>query len=267
MVFFKHKQKGVTLVVAVLLMAAVMATSLLVASIIVKELGMTRNLGDSVMAYYAGETGVESYLYDLKRGSIPQMSGSLANGANWSVREVSGEGNVYTFPDVPRDKSIEVPLYNIRDGGSKNIDEIRISWSAAGFASAPEIEWSFLSWDQNMGNLELEPGPRGVRVRRGKNQASPIIFQAGVQGSPIKDESRSYILRFKHINGDNKNLSITVTALKDGGAVPLDVQKQVRSTGTVSDNISRAVEVKMMPKRTAYDVFDYVIFSDSELEK
>jgi len=79
---FKNPKKGVSLYLALMIMFILIAIGLGVSLIIVSQMKMIRGMGDSVVALYAADTGIERALYEKR-----------ANGMNWSGSDSVGGAN------------------------------------------------------------------------------------------------------------------------------------------------------------------------------
>lgn len=87
----KMREKGVSLYLALMVMFILLAVGLGISLIIVSQMKMIREMGDSVIAFYAADTGIENALYD-KRKEVPPGSGIVSGtvgGANYSVTYLS----------------------------------------------------------------------------------------------------------------------------------------------------------------------------------
>jgi hypothetical protein len=90
-----RSQKGVSVLLASLIMTILLAMSLGLSSILLRQLKMMRGMGDSVVAFYAADTGVERALYEYTGQTLPvEYSGSgLAGGASYTAKvEAPGTG-------------------------------------------------------------------------------------------------------------------------------------------------------------------------------
>ncbi|OGZ58663.1 MAG: hypothetical protein A3B96_03835 [Candidatus Spechtbacteria bacterium RIFCSPHIGHO2_02_FULL_43_15b] len=77
-------EKGIAVVIAVLLLSSILAMGLGISTLVLRELGFTRDAGDYVIAFFAADTGIEKVL--MRRYapvSIPDTT--LTNGASYSV--------------------------------------------------------------------------------------------------------------------------------------------------------------------------------------
>jgi len=83
---------------AVLLMGIILAIALGLTTIAINQLKMIKGLGDSVVAFYAADTGIEVSLYDFYKGAgIQDHSGSVG-GATYSANGFSVPPNSSDCP-------------------------------------------------------------------------------------------------------------------------------------------------------------------------
>ncbi|KPJ56510.1 hypothetical protein AMJ49_04675 [Parcubacteria bacterium DG_74_2] len=66
-----NSQHGISLYLVVLFMSIVLAMVLGLSTILIGELKITKGLGDSVIAFYAADTGIERILIDRAGPSCP----------------------------------------------------------------------------------------------------------------------------------------------------------------------------------------------------
>ena len=71
-----NNQKGISLLLVVLISSVILAIGLGISSIIIQQTKMMENIGYSVIAFYAADTGIEAALYDLYRSEIPRFDHS-----------------------------------------------------------------------------------------------------------------------------------------------------------------------------------------------
>jgi len=85
-----NKQKGVSLYIAIMIIVILLAIVLGAGAILLGQLKTIKGMENSIMAFYAADTGIEEVL--MKRASPSSVSGSLNNGATYNV-EVIGAGS------------------------------------------------------------------------------------------------------------------------------------------------------------------------------
>ena len=110
----QNLKKGVSIYFALIIMFILLAISLGISLIIISQAKMIREMGDSVTAFYAADTGIENSLYNSRqKGEIGGIPGPILIGdANYTVTKVIGEEkwrSVGTFKQVKRAIEIRLP--------------------------------------------------------------------------------------------------------------------------------------------------------------
>lgn len=83
-----NKERGISIYFAVIIMAVMLAIVLGIATIVIRLLQSTTQLGTSVTAFYAADTGIERILYKCVNSgcsSAGSLSGTLENGATYDL--------------------------------------------------------------------------------------------------------------------------------------------------------------------------------------
>ena len=62
----KNSQKGVILFLAIVIMAILLSIGLGISTILMSQIAITRSIGNSVIAFYAADTGIERALLNRK---------------------------------------------------------------------------------------------------------------------------------------------------------------------------------------------------------
>ena len=97
-----NKEKGVTLYLSVVIMSIMMSIVLGISTIVFYQIKIVKGLGDSVVSFYAADTGIERILYDDKvyrdtHGvGIPAGTSTtaLSNGASYLLDFDDGAINI-----------------------------------------------------------------------------------------------------------------------------------------------------------------------------
>ena len=87
----KYSQKGLSLYLVIVIMTILLAVVLGLSAILLRQLKTVKGMEDSVIAFYAADTGIEKVLLD--RGEPTGHdgeSGTLANGAEYKIEVYSG---------------------------------------------------------------------------------------------------------------------------------------------------------------------------------
>jgi len=81
-----YSQRGVSLYFALIIMSILVAVVFSISSVILVQMRVIRKMGDSVIAFYAADTGAEKILYESKFMILPtgtEYSNTLNNGASY----------------------------------------------------------------------------------------------------------------------------------------------------------------------------------------
>ena len=70
-------QKGVSLLFTVLIMSVILAIGMGISGILVQQTRMVGEIGKSIVAFYAADSGVEQELYDLYQTQSPDFPQSI----------------------------------------------------------------------------------------------------------------------------------------------------------------------------------------------
>ena len=95
----ENNQKGASLYLAVMILTVLMSIGLGLATISVNQIKMLREMGYSVMAFYAADAGIEKVLVDRQTPNLTpdfysSSLGDLYNGASFQVViTASGDGS------------------------------------------------------------------------------------------------------------------------------------------------------------------------------
>ncbi|MDP3093710.1 MAG: hypothetical protein Q8N16_03005 [bacterium] len=81
--------RGVSLYLTVMILALVLSVALGSSILLTSQIKSLRNIGNSVAAFYAAETGIERSLYALVNGSTQTRWEEQLNGASYGVDYLS----------------------------------------------------------------------------------------------------------------------------------------------------------------------------------
>lgn len=81
MKFFKNnKENGIALLLTVIILSVVILVAVLIANIVIVQLKLSKDIGDSQTAIYAADSGIEWQLYQTRKG-VTVASPVMSNGA------------------------------------------------------------------------------------------------------------------------------------------------------------------------------------------
>ncbi len=115
------KQKGISLLFVVLIMSVILAISLGISGVLVKQTKMIGEIGYSVVSFYAADSGIEVQLFDLYKTPPGEMhhSGNVGDASY----EVNAKCGAEVLPeDCPTgfeiDPGCDAPNYCIKSIGT-----------------------------------------------------------------------------------------------------------------------------------------------------
>lgn len=79
-------QKGISLYFAVLVMGILLAAVLGLSTLSFLQIKMLRGMGNSIVALYAADTGIERELYEGNATGTPPYTGDLGGGRTYKVK-------------------------------------------------------------------------------------------------------------------------------------------------------------------------------------
>jgi len=100
-------QKGVSLYIALMTMGVLLALALGLAAILFGQLKVMEGVGDSVLAFYASNTGIERTLYEISQGA----------GIGSHYQDTLENGSSYLADVIAPDSDCPGPNYCIKSVG------------------------------------------------------------------------------------------------------------------------------------------------------
>ena len=96
---YKHSQKGISLIFSIFILTFVLGIALGGATILVRQMKITRDIGYSVIAFYAADSGIEEVLFKDRDdpSSVPDDYHEeliFSNGAKYIVDVTKSGGDV-----------------------------------------------------------------------------------------------------------------------------------------------------------------------------
>ena len=86
------REKGIALLLTIIILSATMLTATLVATIVIIQLKLSSDINNSTIAIYAADSGIEWQLYQIRNGaSVPAPN--MSNGATISTTVIGNYPN------------------------------------------------------------------------------------------------------------------------------------------------------------------------------
>ena len=264
------QQSGTVLLLAMLVMASVVTVSVGTTTLIISEIQQSVKLDQSIIAYYAAESGVERSLFEARQKefdpvALNVLTKTLDNNSDFQLVASSTEDVLYTT--LIEDDSYQFDLYdpNSFDQLENPIKAIGLSWD--GEASWLDVNWTCWNTTGNLGE------PKSATYAR---QVGTVYINLYESPSCIL-----YRVRLIARHADANNIQIKAYSELDPvatcgnpptscqSAIPARVRvKGVGRFPAGSDQASRqAILVTMPQKSPLYGLYDYVLFSEDDIKK
>lgn len=254
------KLRGNILPLALVMTLTILLSGVTLGVTIVNNLERSANTDDSVVAYYASDSGVERQLYAVRKenASIADtvaMSGTFANGSSWVSTDASRfvSTNVKTFASLDEETFQFVDLFDPDTPDlAGGVGKVIWTWDDGGTPFC-EVEMGYSEWDTT--NPTIIPS------------TFTVVFGQNGSGTYNLDPSSAYRLRFRPNNCDVTNLQIrvydapsSVTPMTFPGDITIAAEGVFKKT-------KQAIAVTMPRLDILSGVFTYVIFSECTLYK
>lgn len=98
-------EKGATLLFAILILSSVFLISLAVGTSLLAQRRLTSSIGDSLIAFYAADSGIENRLFATKSGTpttgnCADFGLTFGNGASCTISSVTKEAGAITIRSI-----------------------------------------------------------------------------------------------------------------------------------------------------------------------
>lgn len=113
----KNYQRGVSLYLAILIMAVLLALALGISAILYGQMKMIKGMKDSVIAFYAANTGVERVLYGISRNQFASTTSGNVGPASYQATLVCGAGYTQCPPPLATSTTCLAPYYCLKSTG------------------------------------------------------------------------------------------------------------------------------------------------------
>lgn len=285
-------RSGVTLLVALLVLATVAGIALAIAAVVVRDVHQSRNLDDAITAYYAAEAGMEEALLKIKTNRLvtpgdPGLGSTLVDLDNDSGTVGSAvysldatEGPDILLTSIPQDEFVQADLFTpdptFEDPGVENI---RITWEGAGVSPTTWLEVAverfllapLLTQFYRVESGEFVPSERQNFLIPCDSGGSPLCASGWCACDETTTEiwegsgTRQLRIQIKALYGNARNVQVTALD-SDNSPVPLRNRIQVTSKGTFARS-NVAIQTSVPWRIPAGGLFAHVLFSEEDLAK
>ncbi len=287
----KAQRDGMALVMSLLILTLIMTSVLAMAKIIIGEIRMSLNTGNSVAAFYAAESGIEKSLYYLKYArqnlsyhSFSQLAGTnedMGNDSSFNIVQATTSTVQFVANNLttstPAQVNIMDPLgyigggINWGDNDPSALYQYSISWSIDKcFPShaSDRIEISTTNFENMVGG-----GSNYFNSDTYKQILScRCAFDTGICSNSISfynlSSNKYYSFSFRPLDGNVRKLTFNLTKISGGNTTPVGILSE---TSIVVDgnyrNSSYRLNARMSSIAPINSIFNYVVFSEQAISK
>jgi len=297
----QSSEKGQTLLLALLILAAVSATAIGFAILILNLIKGAENLDNSISAFYAAQSGLEKSLYKVKTNrqtgvgldaTLDDLKGITKT--NFTKENLEMEMDVDAIDKVEesrtfslaKDESEQVDFYDPDDpfGGPSDITKIWISWdnNPCAFGQVGVIdyincygdgsEWveiSWVGWNQDGDSFEnvekILLDSNALTYYDSCPEESYLSIRCKIEDLDPNPNMVFYRVRIKALY--DKVEDIEVKAMNDAYEfIDIPARVHIKTIGKFG-RTHQALSASMPWRIPVSGLFDYVIFSEKELRK
>lgn len=270
-----QQRRGSTLLLALIILSGLVATSLTVGTIVVTRLRGVKAIDDSVLASYAAESAVEDLLYAVRKGErcvvrealgvireegciSLNASGTLWNTAAWT-RTVAPPSNLRSF-ELAEDRVEQLDLFpptgDLVDTGVRALLVTALAPASDAWLEVTWVPWLRTGeWAPAGGRVLFGPSEIAGRVEKDV----PLSVSGG--GDPI-----GYRVRMRAISGDVGTLEVRARK-SDGTRVDAFGSRITANIVGTMGSAQYATRVEFPSFSLLAPVFDYVLFSECDIVK
>lgn len=266
----KNNQSGVVLIMSLMILMVMVISVIALSRVIVGEVKMTRNSDNSIVAFYAAETGVEKALYYLKLGrQATDFADFLAlegdeifidNERNYSFIQSTTTSAYFEAFDIATSSPATAQII-LPSGVIPTTDDPSLS-------TYYDITWKIDNCSPTHSSDRLEVSVTSMyKESIIKSDTKQFIYTCGCNSSNTCeaiaseniDANKFYYFTFRPLDDTVSDLTMTPEK-KYPGEANIEVVGNYRQS-------SHTINVKVNTVAPASNIFSYVLFSDDELSK
>jgi hypothetical protein len=271
-----QNQNGVMLILAMLIMSIVVAASLAASLLVMSEIRQSNQIDDAMIAYYAAESGAERGLYlTRKRDYDPQSFNTklldLENNSRYEMVATNTEKVIYT--SIKTNESQQFDIYVPGALSSSTVDQIKSINIKILPVNYCRLEVNWVCWDENGNFGKIESAYRSSYPDAAGFTYALYNLIPGI-GTYCKSFRVRVIPRSNSTCTDTTISPVEVRAYTntDGtGLVNIPSRVQIKSIGsfpkTSTEAVRQAILISMPRRSPTSRLFDYVLFSEQDIEK
>lgn len=134
------------ILISVLITAAILAGSFTLTTILIRELKISRDVDNAVLAVYGAESALEKGLFDLLKGGANPFNlkeaGRFSNGVTWTL-EAQNQASERIFDVIKKDEAQVINLFNPKNNLlASGTESLTIDWATGQDLIVSVKEWN-----------------------------------------------------------------------------------------------------------------------------
>lgn len=256
-----QKQRGNVLIYALLTMAAILSTSIVVSNLIQNSIKETSFVSSAAAAYYAAESGLEKALFDIRKQDVLPKNGDCGVSSDCELT-VDDESTAELDLELKKDQTIQFDLFDFENNSlSSKSESMGLAWTGAD----SWLEVTLTSWD--IGSV-IDWQKSVVPFTKEDLNVQKYLYSQGSAINNALSANKNYRVRVKALYGDANDLKIKLFNTDNLLGQQLTFPNFLKIKAIGGDRNSTQTVTVEMPRFTPLaGLFDYVIFSEDKLVK
>ena len=272
-----NNQNGVILVMSMLILSVMMTSAFALSRIIMGEINMTRNIDNSIVAFYVAESGIEKSLYYIKNSQDKDTFINFSNLNNTEhqfrednerkikIKEASTEADFFQMYNLLINNPIHVDIIDPSGDISSIVhgkNRYNISWELDNCAGNAKLEITLESFKQGFTYSDTK---KHVAIC-GSCWGGNFCTSGGTYGYEGNIETNKYYrFSFEALTHDIKSLQFI--AWDSNNNIPGILSEISIKTEGKYRNSTQHLQARLPALGSVSDIFSYVIFSGGDLGK
>jgi hypothetical protein len=253
-------RSGNVLVYAILTIAAVLSTAIVISNLTQSFVTQTGMLSNTTSAFYAAESGMEKALFTVRKTDALPANGDCHLDAECELA-VKDAAVLSLKKNLPVNQTVQLDMYNPEKNSlTKGVESVGVTWTGGGWIEATFVAWpalnsfSWQSWDQGVEQKDLN--------------VQKMLYTGGHAIINYPDAAHNYRLRVKALYQPAENLEIKLYSLNNLQGAPLALANflNIKVVGSSRD-ATQSISADLPRYAPMSELFDYVLFSEEALVK
>jgi len=256
-----NNQRGNVLIYALLIIAAILSTTIVISNLVQSSIKQTRFIADAQAAFYAAESGMEKALYSVRKDDVVPENGDCAAGADCQI-EINDKEVAELNLNLAQNDSVQFDLFNPNDNSAAaGIESIGFEWDN----QSAWLEMSAVSWPSGS-SVELPKWAVGMEIK--DLPAQKFLYSGGAAINNFVSSGKNYRIRVKALYNQARNLRIKLFSTDNlqGEQKPFPNFLKIKTVGSNAES-TQTLRAEMPRYAPLSGLFDYVLFSEEIISK